>query len=411
MAVRKRVWGEGASQRQAWVVDYFDGAGKRRLRTFKRKIDADSFAAKTYVDKRAGTHVSDSASITVQEAGKLWKEAAENENLERSTVDQYKQHLRLHIEPFLGGIKLTQLTLARVSQFETELGKAGRSPAMRRAILCSLGALIGNAQLLGKVGHNVVADRRHAHKPGKKTEKNGRHKRRLKVGVDIPTPNEAKALLAAAKGRWRPFLMTAVFAGMRASELRGLHWEDVDLTKGVLNVCRRADRYGKIGSPKSKAGTRTIPLPPKVISELRAWKLICPKLQDKHGHGRLSLVFPNGNGHVENLTNILTRGLQPTMIAAKLTVPKLDPRGLPMRDEDGQPILKAKYTGMHALRHFFTSWCINRKVDGGLELPAKVVQERLGHESIIMTMDRYGHLFPRGDDSAELAAAEAQLLG
>jgi integrase len=53
--------------------------------------------------------------------------------------------------------------------------------------------------------------------------------------------------------------------------------------------------------------------------------------------------------------------------------------------------------------------CINRKVDGGLELPAKVVQERLGHSSIAMTLDVYSHLFPRGDDLSELAAAEAAL--
>ncbi|MEJ1938487.1 tyrosine-type recombinase/integrase, partial [Nostoc sp. NIES-2111] len=69
-----------------------------------------------------------------------------------------------------------------------------------------------------------------------------------------------------------------------------------------------------------------------------------------------------------------------------------------------------KYTGFHALRHFYASWCINRKEDGGLGLPAKVVQERLGHATIAMTMDVYGHLFPRGDDAAELAAAEDALL-
>jgi integrase len=71
---------------------------------------------------------------------------------------------------------------------------------------------------------------------------------------------------------------------------------------------------------------------------------------------------------------------------------------------------KAKYTGMHALRHFFASWCINRRVDGGLELPLKVVQARMGHSTIAMTADVYGHLFPRGDDSAELAAAEKFLV-
>ena len=58
---------------------------------------------------------------------------------------------------------------------------------------------------------------------------------------------------------------------------------------------------------------------------------------------------------------------------------------------------------MHVL---LASWCINRRVDGGLELPLKVVQARMGHSTIAMTAHVCGHLLPRGDDSAELAAAE-----
>lgn len=73
--------------------------------------------------------------------------------------------------------------------------------------------------------------------------------------------------------------------------------------------------------------------------------------------------------------------------------------------------MAAKYTGLHSLRHFYASWCINRRAAGGLELPPKIVQERLGHSSNLMTMDVYGHLFPRGDDSAEMADAERALLG
>jgi integrase len=96
----------------------------------------------------------------------------------------------------------------------------------------------------------------------------------------------------------------------------------------------------------------------------------------------------------ESLSNILQRGLQPAMVAAGIVTKKG----------------KAKYTGLHSLRHFYASWCINRRVDGGLELPMKVVQERMGHSSIQITADRYSHLFPRGDDSAELAAAERTFL-
>ena len=102
--------------------------------------------------------------------------------------------------------------------------------------------------------------------------------------------------------------------------------------------------------------------------------------------------------------------LQTAMIQAGLTVAATDKDGKPIVDERGKPVLAAKYTGLHALRHFYASWCINPRQDGGLELPPKVVQARLGHASIVMTLDTYGHLFPRGDDGAELAAAEKALL-
>jgi integrase len=123
-----------------------------------------------------------------------------------------------------------------------------------------------------------------------------------------------------------------------------------------------------------------------LINVLRTWKLARPK-------GDLDLVFPNGEGGIEDYSNIAKRGVRPTMIAASITT------------KSG----KAKYS-LHSLRHFYASWCINRRVDGGLELPLKVVQARLGHASIQMTADRYGHLFPSADDGTELAAAEKALL-
>ena len=390
MSVRKRKWTTGkGEEKQAWVVNYTDAQGKRRLRTFQKKKDADAFAADTHVEIRQGMHVADGASVTVSEAGEGWIERSERAGLERSTITQYRQHLDLHIVPLIGNNKLSQLNVPGVRKFEDRLRKEGRSDAMVRKVLVSLGSLLADAQDEGLVAHNAVRER--GRRRRSKGEAGARHKKLLEVGVDIPTPGEIKAIVNSAEGQWRPFLITAILAGLRSSELRGLTWGDVDFDKGELHIRQRADRYGKIGSPKSAAGRRVLPLPPLVLSALREWKPKCPK-------GDFDLVFPNGKGNVEDLTNIIHRGLKPTQIRAKVVV----------RGDDGT---KAKYTGMHALRHFYASWCINRKEDGGLGLPAKVVQTRLGHSTIAMTMDTYGHLFPRGDDAEELAEAEAALFG
>jgi integrase len=402
MSIRKRTWKTDSGVHTAWVLDYFDQNRKRRLRTFERKSDAEHFAANTRIEIGKGIHVADSASITVKQAGQMWLEECEAEHLERTTIEQYRSHLNLHIIPFIGAEKLSHLNVPAINAFRTKLRTEGRSPAMVRGVTASLSALISVAQQRGVAAHNPVRELRRA----KKTTTE-RHNAKLRIGIDIPTPDEIRALLANAKGCYRPLFMVAVVTGLRASELRGLRWEDLDLDtrKPELHVRQRADKFRTIGAPKSQSSYRTIPLPPDTVQVLREWKLQCPKKQ-----GRLWLVFPNGAGNVALIGDIINRGLIPTMIAAKVTVPVLDQQGRPKRDDEGRPIMQAKYTGMHALRHFFASWCINRKVDGGHELPAKVVQERLGHSTIGMTLDTYGHLFPRGDDVEELAAAERSLL-
>jgi integrase len=121
-------------------------------------------------------------------------------------------------------------------------------------------------------------------------------------------------------------------------------------------------------------------------------------------------VFPNGKGKIDSTAIIVEFGLKPAMIRAGVTKPALDSEGDPLIGKEGPPVLKAKYSGLHALRHFYASWSINRVEDGGLGLPSMVVQKRLGHSSIMMTLDRYGHLFPRGDDDIEQMDAAAQRL-
>jgi integrase len=398
MSVRKRTWKTSAGEgRHAWIVDYADQAGKRRMKTFRLKKEADAFETRSRFEITQGTHTPDSASITIAEAADLWIETCAGRRLERSTIDSYRQHIKFHIRPFIGKIKLSQITAPFVREFEDRLRRGGptpgeaegaaRSPAMVRKITGSLGALMADAQERGLVARNVVRELRSRRQKGADSRADRRQNGHLKVGADIPTRQEIKAIVDRLQGRWRPIILTAIFTGLRSSELRGLRWADIDFKSNELHVRQRVDQYREFGAPKSESGERTIPLPPLVANTLKEWKLACPK-------GEPGLVFPTGKGSPENHANLITRGLMPACIAAGVT------------KSDG----KAKYTGLHALRHFYASWCINSKDDGGLGLSAKVAQARLGHSTIAMTLDTYGHLFPRGDDGSELAAAEKSLL-
>lgn len=391
MSVRKRRWTTAKGEtKEAWQADYVDGNGKRQRQSFAKKKDADAFLLKAMGEVRDGVHVPDSETITVCAAGDLWLKSGAADGLERTTLDQRRQHLNLHIKPFIGNTKLNKATVPWVRAFQDQLRDSGRSSAMIKRVTVSLGSIFADAQLRGHAIRNPVHEMSRAKSSRTKVEK--RQQKRLEIGVDIPTTAEIKALIGAAKGRWRPLLITAVFTGLRASELRGLRWADVDLSAGVLHVRQRADRYHDIGLPKTDAGQRKVPLTPMTVNTLKEWKLACPK-------GEMNLVFPTGAGKVEGHSNMVNRGLIPTMVAAGISVKV----GL---DDEGRPVMDAKYKGLHALRHWFASWCINRRSEGGLELTAKQVQERMGHSNIAVTLDTYSHLFPTQDEHETLAAGE-----
>jgi integrase len=201
-----------------------------------------------------------------------------------------------------------------------------------------------------------------------------RERKQLEEGIDYPTLGELRALLTI-QGRWRPLIVTVIFTGLRASELRGLTWNDIDFEKGVVTVRQRADRWNKIGNPKSKAGkSRAVPLVPMVINTLREWKLACPK-------GSNDLVFPTGFGTVQSLAD-LYRSLRPVQTAAGI----------------------AKPYGLHALRHSAASLFIQEGWS------PKRVQVVMGHSSIQVTFDTYGHLFKTPDEKEELARLQARLI-
>jgi integrase len=365
MSIRKRTWKSRGVEQTAWVVDYVDQHGARRLKTFATKKEAESWKVSTLHEVRQGIYTPASVSRTVEQAAEHWIGNAEAEGLEQSTIKQRRVHLRVHINPFIGGEKLSQLTMPRVNQFDADLRDNGRSPVMRRKVLTSLKGILAYAQTQGWVVQNVArgikvkSDERNAKGP-------------LREGHDFPTNEELRTIMERAPDKWRPLIVTAIFTGMRISELRGLRWHDLDLEAATIHVRQRADNWGKIGKPKSRAGNRDIPLAPIVVNTLAQWRSVCPP-------GKLGLVFPNTNGDVESYFTIRSSCWLPLQIDSGISA--------------GEG--RAKYS-FHALRHAAASLFIAH-----LGWTPKRLQAVMGHASIAMTFDRYGHLFADHDNDRE----------
>lgn len=174
MSVRKRSWiTRSGEPRESWIVDYTDQNGDRHIQTFDRKGDAAAFHDQVRLDVRKGVHTAPSKSPTVSQAADKWLNKVKAGGAERSTLAQYEQHVRIHIGPRLGRIKLAQLSPAGIETFRNQL-LADLERPMARKVLTSFKSILKVA----KMGH-VAADVSIA--PDK------RGKRKLEAGTDFPT--------------------------------------------------------------------------------------------------------------------------------------------------------------------------------------------------------------------------------
>lgn len=401
--IRERNWTTKKGLKRAYVVDYVDQNKVRHMRQFKTKKEAEAFRDKTGVEVRENAHVPDSLTISVAQAGDEWLKACRND-LEPTTMLQYEQHLRLHIKPFIGNMKVSKITVREVRDFMDKLAEAGRSQAMVKSIRTSLSGILAEAVERGHTNRNAVQQL--SKRKRREAKQVARKKKKLTPGEDIPTLDEIRLILANLT-EYRAVITTAIFTGMRASELRGLRWADVDFEKRNINITQRADAMRVLGEPKSDAGKRKVPLFPNVANTLKDWKSRCPT-------SKLDLVFPDPEGNVINIEHIVRKGLWPAEVAAGLTKPKLvrNSARQPLLDEQGneQFVMAPKYPGLHALRHFFVSWCINPKSRGGRGMEIKEVSTIVGHATVALTYDTYGHLFEHKTDEAAMAEDEAALL-
>lgn len=388
MSIRKRTWiGTNGEEKAAWLVDYRDSSGVRRNKQFGKKKDAEAWLTKAAWEVTQGTHTPESQSITIARAADLWLAQAREDNLEPTTVASYEQHVRLHIKPLCGEWKLSKLDSGKANQIRSDL-RSKLSPPMAKRVMRSLSSIVDEAQHLQYVNRNVFADLI-ARKRKRQKQAN-----REKPKVVIPSKSDLRAMIEATHSSDpmdEALFLVSIFCGLRASETRGMTWPQIDLRAGTLLVDRRADAGNVIGPPKSESGNRIIPLPAIAIAALRKWKLRCPKSTP-------DLVFPSLAGKVMSHRSLHMLHLWPVQMAAGVSQPCLNRQGEPIFDKDGAPVRKARYAS-HALRHCAASLWIEQRVS------PKKIQRWMGHYSIQVTFDTYGHLFEQAEADSSIAEA------
>jgi len=154
--VRKRTWHNKDGEQTAWVADYFDQNGRRHIKTFDKQKDAKVWLDETKIEVKRGVHTPERDSITVSEAAETWIQKCELEQLERSTLQQYRGHVDHYIKPSrIGAEKLARLPTPAIEAFRDDLLKS-YSRAMARKVLASLKSILGEAQRRGLVAHNAA---------------------------------------------------------------------------------------------------------------------------------------------------------------------------------------------------------------------------------------------------------------
>lgn len=381
------------AEREAYRAIYYKDGKKKFKQMAKRKDLVDWLKKRGIEIKEEAERAASPAGLqTIDDAANDWLDRCEkglgdHHALEHSSMDQYRGHVTNHISPRIGSTFLADVDTKFCKEFRDDLLKS-LSRAHAKKVLTSFKSILNEMVQMELLQSNPAQ------------QVNIKIDKRERKEVEIPEPSEMKIILEGALAlrngenksmgkawsRFYPMLLLATLTGLRPSEYRGLLWSNLDLEAKTLKVTQRADTYNVIGPPKSRAGYRTLFLPQILVDELTRWRTICPL-------GELGLVFPNWQGGVENLANIHNRGWNPLLIRVGVTT----------KDDDRA---RAKYHP-YAMRHFRASVLIAAGAN------AKRVQKQMGHSSITMTYDTYGHLFKEGEaeDRALNETIAASLVG
>jgi integrase len=346
--------------------------GKPRFRTLDRDLEAAHAApARLAIAAQAGL-LTACPRLTFATVAARWIERFETmvavgERRPR-TLESHRYHLDHHLLPAFTGRRIASITVDDIAGFIGSLAEDGRSPRTIAGAVATLGAILRYALRRGYVSDSPL--------------------RRLEAGErprPVPHPqrvlgqDEIVRLLAGCPPRYRLLIATALYTGMRISELLALAWSDIDFIAGVIHVRSQLSRAqrGKPARrvpPKTAAGIRDVPLVPQLAALLREHQASATFAE------AADYVFSTSNRTPLGHRNVERRALQRATARAGI----------------------APAPRFHTPRHTFASHLI---ID--LRLDVAQVSRILGHASATTTLNIYTHQFDEARHADEIRTVMA----
>lgn len=353
--------------------------GQTKRKKFERAGRKEALTAgKEWIKQVEGGLLPDADKLTLGEWIDRWLEDYAKPKLRVKSYDKYEGCLRLYVKPYLGKVAIIKLKSPDVQKLFNKLMVDGGQPEIQtiagkeqvtrkglssvtvritRRYLCMC---LDQAVKVGLITRNVAKDT----DPPKLVKKE----------IKALTQEQAAALTEATKDFGEithVAIQIALGTGMRLGEIFGLKWDCVDLKEGNIQV-KRALVTNKAGQlfqePKTASSRRKIPITTDLIKELRKYK----KWQEWQRH----LMGDKWQDNDLVLANTIGKVISTTTFTSACFKPALEKAGI------------SRETRFHDLRHTHATLLLAQGIS------AKIVQERLGHANISMTLDTYSHVTP-----------------
>ena len=335
-------------QGRRYVAVWRDERRRQRKRSFHRKGDAVRFLRETersldlglFADPRA-------AEVGFAEYATNWLSRAEH--LRAKTVADYDSILRNHLIPALGAIPLRRMRPQHAADLIGRLQGHGLASSTVNKVVRVASTILNAAVAEQRLQLNPFS---HVKRPSETTRE-----------LRILTPGELSSMLSCIDEHYRCLVLSAAVLGLRFGELAGLHPSNLDIANRRVLVVEQLTKgpQGPVRGPlKTKASQRSVAVPSQLIPELQ---------RQLENRSSAEFVFTSKQGGPIRHSNFLRRHWAPAVASAGLG-----------------------HVRFHDLRHASAAWAIS------VGAPATLIQKRLGHASIVTTLQVYGHLLPGIDE-------------